>query len=89
MKTLLAGAAAAALMTTAAAAQDDPAKLGILLGYTGPIESMVANMGPAAEAAIAEVNEAGTLLGGVTVEGASAPTRAASTTRWPPRPPSA
>ena len=74
MKTLLAGAAAAALMTTAASAQDDPVKLGILLGYTGPIESMVANMGPAAEAAIAEVNEAGTLLGGVTVEGERADT---------------
>ena len=74
MKTLLAGAAAAALAAGTAAAQDDPVKLGILLGFTGPIESMVAEMGPAAEAAIAEVNEAGTLLGGVPVEGVRADT---------------
>ena len=74
MKTLLAGAAATALAAGTAAAQDDPVKLGILLGFTGPIESMVAEMGPAAEAAIAEVNEAGTLLGGVPVEGVRADT---------------
>ena len=74
MTKLLAATAAAALAAGAAHAQDDPAKLGILLGFTGPIESMVANMGPAAEAAIAEVNEAGTLLGGVPVESERADT---------------
>ena len=74
MKTLLAGAAAAALLAGAASAQDDPVKLGILLGYTGPIESMVAQMAPAAEAAVAEVNAAGTLLGGTTVESERADT---------------
>ena len=74
MKKLLAGAAVAALTAGAAGAQDDPAKLGILLGYTGPIESMVANMGPAAEAAVAEVGEAGTFLGGASVESERADT---------------
>ena len=74
MTKLLAGAATAALLAGAASAQDDPVKLGILLGFTGPIESMVAQMAPAAEAAIAEINEAGTLLGGVTVEGVRADT---------------
>jgi branched-chain amino acid transport system substrate-binding protein len=74
MTKLLAGAAAAALVAGAASAQDDPVRLGLLLGYTGPIESMVAQMAPAAEAAIAEVNAAGTLLGGVTAEGVRADT---------------
>ena len=74
MTKLLAGAAAAALLAGGAQAQDDPVKLGIILGFTGPIESMAAEMGPAAEAAIAEVNEAGTLLGGATVEGERADT---------------
>ena len=74
MTKLLAGTAALALTAGAATAQDDPVRLGILLGFTGPIESMVAQMGPAAEAAIAEANEAGTLLGGVTVESERADT---------------
>ena len=74
MSKLLTATAATALLAGAAGAQDDPVKLGIILGFTGPIESMVAEMGPAAEAAIAEVNEAGTLLGGVTVEGVQADT---------------
>ena len=74
MTKLLAATAATALAAGAASAQDDPVRLGILLGFTGPIESMAAEMGPAAEAAIAEVNEAGTLLGGVTVEGVRADT---------------
>lgn len=74
MTKLLSGAAALALTAGAGAAQDDTVKLGILLGYTGPIESMVAQMAPAAEAAIAEVNEAGTLLGGVSVEAVRADT---------------
>lgn len=74
MTKLLAGAAAAALVAGAAHAQDDPVRLGLLLGYTGPIESMVAQMAPAAEAAIAEVNAAGTLLGGATAEGVRADT---------------
>lgn len=41
--------------------------VGIILGYTGPIESLVADMGPAAEFAFAEVNASGLLLGGKTI----------------------
>ena len=39
-------------------------KLGVLLGFTGPIESLVGPMGAGAEFAIAEVNDSGALLGG-------------------------
>ena len=65
MKRILMASAAMALCTSAAYAED--IKIGIILGYTGPIESLVANMGPAAEMAIAEVNDSGALLDGSTV----------------------
>lgn len=42
-------------------------KLGVLMGFTGPIESVVANMAPAAELAISEVSDSQLLLGGATV----------------------
>ena len=63
MKTLKYAAIAAALsgMSTAALAED--IKIGVFLGFTGPIESTVANMAPGAELAIKEVNDAGGLLG--------------------------
>lgn len=64
--------ALAALATTmlagsvvTAAAED--IKLGVFLGFTGPIESLVANMGPGAELAIKEVSDSGALLDGSTV----------------------
>ena len=44
-------------------------KLGILFGFTGPIESVAANMGPAAELAIKEVSDSGGLLNGAKVSG--------------------
>ncbi|MDJ0639932.1 MAG: ABC transporter substrate-binding protein [Paracoccaceae bacterium] len=69
MKRLLLATAATALCTSAFAGSHSEVKIGIILGFTGPIESLVANMGPAAELAIAEVNEAGTLLGGAKVTG--------------------
>ena len=62
MKKLLAATAATALMAGGAFAED--IKIGIILGFTGPIESLTPSMGDAAELAIAEVNAAGTLLGG-------------------------
>ena len=65
-KLLLSTAAAITLATTAQAA--DPVKIGIFLGYTGAIESMVAEMGPAGEMAVAEVNAAGGILGGRMIE---------------------
>ena len=65
MKKVLLASAATALCATAANAED--IKLGIILGFTGPIESLVANMGPSAELAIKEVSDSGLLLDGSTV----------------------
>ncbi|MCR9255745.1 MAG: ABC transporter substrate-binding protein [Alphaproteobacteria bacterium] len=67
MKFLKLAAVAAAMggLSTAAAAED--IKIGVLLGFTGPIESTVADMAPGAELAMKEVNDAGGLLGGMMV----------------------
>jgi branched-chain amino acid transport system substrate-binding protein len=65
MKKLLLASAATALMAGGAAAED--IKLGILIGFTGPIETLTPSMAAAAENAIAEVNASGLLLGGSTV----------------------
>lgn len=50
-------------------------KIGIILGFTGPLESITPDMGDGAELAISEVNASGKLLGGATVT----PVRADST----------
>lgn len=60
IKSLLAASLAAA--SGAALAED--VKIGVFLGFTGPIESLVAQMAPGAEQAINEVSESGKLLGG-------------------------
>ncbi|MCB1337261.1 MAG: ABC transporter substrate-binding protein [Maritimibacter sp.] len=65
MKKLLLASAATALVASAASAEE--IKLGVLLGFTGPLESMAGAMADGAELAMAEVNAAGTLLGGSTV----------------------
>jgi branched-chain amino acid transport system substrate-binding protein len=62
MKKLLLATATSALFAGAAMAED--VKMGIILGFTGPLESITPNMAAGAELAIAEVNAAGTLLGG-------------------------
>lgn len=62
MKRLLLASAATALL--AGGAMADEVKMGILLGFTGPIESITPNMAAAAELAWAEVNAAGGILGG-------------------------
>ncbi|MDU8926915.1 ABC transporter substrate-binding protein [Alisedimentitalea sp. MJ-SS2] len=67
MKKLFATTAAVALMAGSAMAEE--IKLGVLLGFTGPIESTVAHMAPAAHMAIKEVSDSGKLLGGATVVG--------------------
>lgn len=67
MKKLLLASAATAMCTSAYADGHSEIKIGVFLGFTGPIESLVAEMGPAAELAIAEVNESGALLGGASV----------------------
>ena len=73
MKKLLAATAAAALMAGAAQAED--VKIGIILGFTGPIESLTPSMADGAELAIKEVSDSGLLLDGSTVT----PVRADST----------
>ena len=66
--------AATALMTGAAFADGhaEDIKLGIILGFTGPIESLTPSMADAAELAMAEVTESGALLGGAKVSGVRA-----------------
>jgi branched-chain amino acid transport system substrate-binding protein len=66
MKKLVLALAATTFMSTAALAED--IKIGVFLGFTGPIESTVANMGPGAELAIKEVSDSGALLDGIKVE---------------------
>ena len=77
MKKLLTATAVAALMTGTAFAEShsNEIKMGIIRGFTGPLESITPAMAAGAELAIAEMNAAGTLLDGATVT----PVRADST----------
>ncbi len=65
MKKLLLATAATALLAGAASA--DEVKLGVILGFTGPIESLTPDMASGAELAMSEVSDSGKLLGGMTV----------------------
>ncbi|MEO1536659.1 MAG: ABC transporter substrate-binding protein [Pseudomonadota bacterium] len=68
MKRLLLASAATALCTTAAfAGGHGEIKIGIILGFTGPIESLTQQMAGGAEIAMAEATASGLLLGGSTV----------------------
>lgn len=62
MKKLLLASVAATTLAGAASAED--IKLGVLIGFTGPIESLTSHMAAAAELAMSEVNAAGGILGG-------------------------
>jgi len=62
---ILAAAAMVAASTTMAA---EPVKIGMLQGFTGPTESLVAPMALGGELAIKEVSDSGLFLGGRTVE---------------------
>ena len=64
MKKLLLASAATALLGGVAAAED--VKIGILIGFTGPLESLTGHMANAAEAAMKEVNDSGKALNGWT-----------------------
>lgn len=66
MKKLLMASAALALLAGAASGED--IKIGILMGFTGPLESITPMMAKSAEMAIKEVNDSKALLGGATVE---------------------
>ncbi len=65
MKKLLTATAATALLAGTAMAED--VKLGIMFGFTGPIESLSPAMAAGAELAMKEVSESGKLLDGSTV----------------------
>lgn len=76
MKQTIRGRASAALVTAAlcagGAVHAEEIKLGILFGFTGPLESITPAMAASAELAIAEVNASGALLGGAQVTGVRA-----------------
>ena len=66
MKKLLLATAATALVAGAAAGADE-IKLGILFGFTGPLESMSPNMQRGVELAVAEINDSGLFMDGTTI----------------------
>ena len=61
--------AATIFMAGTSLADAEDIKIGILLGFTGPIESLTPGIGSGAELAINEVSESGALLDGATVSG--------------------
>ena len=78
-KLVITSAVALSLSGVAGSAMAEDIKIGVFLGLTGPIESLVANMAPAAEQAIAEVSESGKLLDGIKVEAVRADTTCVDT----------
>jgi branched-chain amino acid transport system substrate-binding protein len=64
--------AGAALLAGAAVANAQEVKIGILLGYTGPIESLTPGMADSAELALKEVNDSGQFLNGEKLVGVRA-----------------
>ncbi len=76
MKKLLMATAATALMAGAAFADGHAkeVKLGVMVGFTGPIESLAEPIARAAELAMQEVTESGALLDGATVTSVRADT---------------
>ena len=73
MKKLLLASTALALMSGSVHAED--IKIGIILGFTGPLESITPAMAAGAELAMKEVSDSGKLMGGAKV----LPVRADST----------
>lgn len=65
MKNILLASAAAVALAGGASAEE--VKLGIIIGFTGPIESLTPAMAAGAELAMKEVSDSGALLGGSTV----------------------
>ena len=66
MKKLLLATATGALIAGAAGAQEQ-VNVGIILGFTGPLESITPGMAAGAELAFAEASESGGLPGGMTL----------------------
>tara|TARA_B100000780_G_scaffold102586_1_gene71739 strand:+ start:1125 stop:2309 length:1185 start_codon:yes stop_codon:yes gene_type:complete len=59
--------ATTAVVLTAGFASAEDIKIGVILGFTGPIESLTPDMADGAELAMAEATASGALLGGSTV----------------------
>ncbi|TYR34967.1 ABC transporter substrate-binding protein [Mesorhizobium microcysteis] len=74
-KLLAASVAGAALLAASVVAQAQEVKVGVILGFTGPLESITPGMGGSAELALKEVNDSGLFLNGETL----VPVRADST----------
>jgi len=72
---LIATAAVALAMSGAVQAADDEIQVGVILGFTGPIESLTPGMAAGAELAMKEASDSGQLLGGKKI----VPVRADST----------
>ncbi|NJS38616.1 MAG: ABC transporter substrate-binding protein [Rhodobacteraceae bacterium] len=70
MKKLLLATAAVTALAGAASAED--VKLGIFIGFTGPIESLTGHMAAAADLAMKEATDSGKFMGGSTVVGVRA-----------------
>jgi len=77
MKHLLMASSALGLLAAPAfaAGHAETVNIGVILGYTGPIESLTPQMADSAELALAEINASGAFLDGVVL----APVRADST----------
>jgi len=68
MKKLMMATAATAMMASGALADGHAeVKIGVILGFTGPLESITPAMGAGAELAMAEVTESGMLMDGMAV----------------------
>ncbi|MTJ04400.1 MAG: branched-chain amino acid ABC transporter substrate-binding protein [Sediminimonas qiaohouensis] len=72
-KMMMMATAATALMAGSVSAED--VKIGVILGYTGPIESLTPHMAESAELAMSEINDSGAFMDGMTL----VPERADST----------
>lgn len=66
MKYMLMAAAAGSVLATGALAAEE-IKVGVLLGFTGPTESLSVDWAASGEFAFSEVNDSGLLLGGQTI----------------------
>lgn len=70
LRHLIASTAALALASAAASADGhgDAVRIGVLMGFTGPVESLTPDMAASAELAFAEINASGHFLGGRRIE---------------------
>ena len=62
MKKIAMAVLASSMLAAPAMAAD--VKIGVLLGFTGPIESLAPNMATAAEMAMKEASDSGNFMGG-------------------------